>query len=65
MVAGRAGISTSRRARDHRVTSGRQRFAHQAKGLKLTSEADENSVGPASLMLVDPDGNPILIDQHV
>ena len=37
----------------------------KAKGLDLTSEADENSTGPGSLMLVDPDGNPILIDQHV
>jgi catechol 2,3-dioxygenase-like lactoylglutathione lyase family enzyme len=37
----------------------------KAKGLALTSEADENSAGPASLMVVDPDGNPILLDQHV
>ncbi len=28
------------------------------------SEVDETSTGPASLMIVDPDGNPILIDQH-
>ena len=34
-------------------------------GLAFTAEADETSVGPASLMLVDPDGNPVLIDQHV
>ena len=34
-------------------------------GLTLTSEADESTTGPASLMLMDPDGNPILIDQHV
>jgi hypothetical protein len=27
--------------------------------------ADESTTGPASLMLIDPDGNPILIDQHV
>jgi len=31
----------------------------------LTSEADETTAGPASLMLLDPDGNPVLIDQHV
>ncbi len=37
----------------------------KAKGLELASEADESSAGPASLMLMDPDGNPILIDQHV
>ena len=34
------------------------------KGVTLASEADEASQGPASLTLVDPDGNPILIDQH-
>lgn len=37
----------------------------QARGLTLASTADESSTGPASLMLIDPDGNPILIDQHV
>ena len=34
-------------------------------GIELISEADESSTGPASLMMVDPDGNPILLDQHV
>lgn len=34
------------------------------KGLELMSEADEASEGPARLMLQDPDGNTILIDQH-
>ncbi len=34
------------------------------QGLSLDSEADESSSGPASLMLTDPDGNQILIDQH-
>jgi catechol 2,3-dioxygenase-like lactoylglutathione lyase family enzyme len=33
-------------------------------GLVLTSEADEKTAGPASLMLQDPDGNMILVDQH-
>lgn len=37
----------------------------KAGGLALTSEADVASTGPASCMLVDPDGNAILIDQHV
>jgi len=37
----------------------------KSQGLKLTLEADASSTGPASLMLVDPDGNPILLDQHV
>jgi len=34
------------------------------KNIKLTTEADENTTGPASIMLTDPDGNVILIDQH-
>jgi len=40
---------------------------HQLKahGVELMSEADESTTGPASLMVMDPDGNPILIDQHV
>ncbi len=33
-------------------------------GISLDSEADESTSGPASLMLTDPDGNQILIDQH-
>jgi lactoylglutathione lyase len=35
------------------------------QGVDLESEADENSTGPASFSLFDPDGNPILVDQHV
>ena len=37
----------------------------KAEGIELESEADEDGSGPASLTLTDPDGNPILIDQHV
>ncbi len=37
----------------------------KSRGLTLTMEADEATAGPASCMLLDPDGNPILIDQHV
>lgn len=36
----------------------------EARGLALTTRADPSTTGPASLMLVDPDGNPILVDQH-
>lgn len=36
----------------------------KAAGVELTSEADPDGSGPASITLVDPDGNPILIDQH-
>lgn len=35
------------------------------QGVELVSEADESTAGPASLMALDPDGNPILVDQHV
>jgi predicted lactoylglutathione lyase len=35
------------------------------RGLKMSLEADESTTGPASLMIADPDGNPILFDQHV
>lgn len=37
----------------------------KATGLELVTTADESESGPASLMVMDPDGNPILIDQHV
>ena len=37
----------------------------KARGVELQQEADENTTGPASILVVDPDGNPILIDQHV
>ena len=37
----------------------------KASGLTLATEADESTSGPASLMLTDPDGNTILLDQHV
>lgn len=35
------------------------------KGIKMLTEADESSNGPASLTIEDPDGNPILVDQHI
>ena len=34
------------------------------KSIQLITEADENTTGPAGIMLTDPDGNTILIDQH-
>jgi catechol 2,3-dioxygenase-like lactoylglutathione lyase family enzyme len=37
----------------------------KSQGFVLAASADETSTGPASLMLLDPDGNPILLDQHV
>jgi catechol 2,3-dioxygenase-like lactoylglutathione lyase family enzyme len=35
------------------------------QGLEFVSEADESTTGPASFVVEDPDGNPILVDQHV
>ena len=37
----------------------------KARGLTMITEADESSSGPASFMIADPDGNTILVDQHV
>ena len=37
----------------------------KAQGVELVSEADESTTGPASFIVVDPDGNPVLFDQHV
>jgi len=37
----------------------------KAQGITMQTEADENTSGPASFVIVDPDGNAILIDQHV
>ena len=37
----------------------------KADGVKLLQEADESTTGPAFFMAVDPDGNPVLVDQHV
>jgi lactoylglutathione lyase len=37
----------------------------KAQGVVLSNEADESTTGPGSFIAVDPDGNPILVDQHV
>ncbi|MGQ0603300.1 MAG: VOC family protein [Anaerolineales bacterium] len=37
----------------------------KVQGVEFVSEADESTTGPASFVAVDPDGNPILVDQHV
>ncbi len=37
----------------------------KARGLDIKNKADESTTGPASFIVIDPDGNPILIDQHV
>ncbi len=35
------------------------------RGVAFQSEADESTEGPASFIVLDPDGNPVLVDQHV
>ncbi len=37
----------------------------KAQGLEMTAEVDESGSGPASFVVVDPDGNAILVDQHL
>ena len=37
----------------------------RAQGVDFQSEADESTAGPASFTLLDPDGNPVLVDQHI
>jgi len=37
----------------------------KAQGVQLQQQADESTTGPASFFVVDPDANPILVDQHV
>jgi len=37
----------------------------KVQGVQLQTQADEGTTGPASFVAIDPDGNPILVDQHV
>ena len=37
----------------------------EARGVEFLVKADESTTGPASFVALDPDGNPILVDQHV
>jgi catechol 2,3-dioxygenase-like lactoylglutathione lyase family enzyme len=37
----------------------------KAQGVEFQVEADETTTGPGSFIVVDPDGNPVLVDQHV
>lgn len=36
----------------------------KSQGVEFATEADESTEGPASFVITDPDGNPILVDQH-
>lgn len=37
----------------------------RAQGVAFEVEADESTIGPGYFIIADPDGNPVLIDQHV
>ena len=39
--------------------------ALKAQGIKIEEEVDETTSGPGEMLVMDPDGNPVLIDQHV
>ena len=36
----------------------------KSAGIEFVSEADESTEGPASFIVLDPDGNPVIVDQH-
>lgn len=37
----------------------------KARGLVLKNETDDQGTGPGNFILIDPDGNPLIVDQHV
>jgi lactoylglutathione lyase len=37
----------------------------KSHGVQIATPADETTKGPASFVVIDPDGNPILVDQHI
>ena len=47
------------------LEASRQFYEKLGFRVKFVREADESTTGPASFLIVDPDGNPILFDQHV
>lgn len=59
------GWDSSARARESFTDIRELQRQLKVAGVQLTSEADETTAGPASFTAVDPDGNPILVDQHV
>ena len=56
---------TNRKAYPDRMKLAYLQRELKAQGVKFENEADESTTGPASFTVIDPDGNPILIDQHV
>ena len=43
----------------------RRRSQLKAQSAEFVSEADKDTTGPGNFIVVDPDGNPVLVDQHV
>jgi hypothetical protein len=59
-------FSISLAVRDIRASKARELQRQlEARGVAFAAEADESSSGPAQVVVTDPDGNPILVDQHV
>ena len=52
-------------AREHGLSYSRLIHGLKEAGIEMAMEAPEDGTGPAAAMLFDPDGNPILLDQHV
>ena len=65
MLTFNPGWNSDARKLDHFTDVRELQRQLRAQGVKFLSEADENTKGPASFVTVDPDGNPILVDQHV
>ena len=59
------GNGNARPASNRQKPLGLQESIGPRDGVEIHTEADEKTSGPASLVVIDPDGNPILIDQHV
>ena len=59
------GWDGNARELDHYIDVRELQRRLKEQGVELASEADENTTGPASFVAIDPDGNPILVDQHV
>ena len=60
----RLGVDHAEHLLERRVLHDSREIPAQAQGVAFAMEADESTSGPASCMITDPDGNPILIDQH-
>lgn len=64
MLTFNPGWDSSARPLDHFADVREIQRTLKAQGVPFLAEADENTSGPAYFMVTDPDGNPILVDQH-